>query len=107
MTIEFGENETGNIAANTYGDTHDDEDNFLGSHEARDYLVPDGVDWPDNTSETAGIILGADDYGGHPSSYLLADFEDHFGLTILGPHDRLAAGDESPTCTSMADFCPT
>ena len=70
IAIKLGENETGSLAIITYVDT-EDGDPFLDTHEARYYLVPEGTDWPDNTSETSNFIPGENDYGGSPYRYHL------------------------------------
>jgi hypothetical protein len=46
VTIEFGENETSSLAVITYVDIRvdDESSDYLATHEARYYLVPDGVD---------------------------------------------------------------
>lgn len=108
VTIEFGENETSSLAVITYVDIRVDDESsgYLATHEARYYLVPDGVDWPDNTSETAGDVPGERDFGGHPTYYSLSDFEEHFGLTLLGTHDLLAQGDTSASPENMRDGLP-
>ncbi|WP_296420826.1 calcium-binding protein [Pseudooctadecabacter sp.] len=102
VTIEFGENETGRLAIFTYVDTEDSETDFLEVHEARYYLVPEGVDWPDNTSETSFNIPGDPGDG----QYLLSDFEEEFDLVLLGTVDLLAMGNDTPTDTDMADALP-
>lgn len=102
VTIEFAENETGRLAIVTYVDTEDSDVDFLETHEARYYLVPEGVEWPDNTSETAFNIPGNVNDG----PYLLEDFEEAFDLTLLGTVDLLAGGNNSPTDTNMADALP-
>ncbi|WP_375280127.1 calcium-binding protein [Pseudooctadecabacter sp.] len=103
VAIEFGENETGRLAIVTYVDTEDSDTDFLQTHEARYYLVPDGVEWPDNTSETASNIPGDTNDG----TYLLEDFEEAFNLTLLGTVDLLADGNDAPTDTNMAQALPT
>lgn len=106
VTIEFGENETGTLAVFTYVDTEDDAENFVEVHEARYYLVPEGTEWPDNTSETQfGVPMPAD-YEDADGIYELEDFEDAFGLELLGTVDLLAAGNDEPTTQDMADALP-
>lgn len=106
VTIEFGENETGTLAVFTYVDTEDDAENFVEVHEARYYLVPEGTEWPDNTSETQFNVPVPADYDDPDGIYELEDFEDAFGLELLGTVDLLAAGNDEPTTRDMADALP-
>ncbi|MGJ8610904.1 MAG: calcium-binding protein [Octadecabacter sp.] len=104
ITIEFGENETGSLAIFTYADPVSDENGgYYTAHEARYYLVPEGVEWPENTSETADTIPGVG-----PGNYSpdISDFEDTFDLTLLGTVDLLAQGNDTPTNRNMADALP-
>lgn len=108
VAIEFGEKETRSLAVITYVDVrvNSEPSTYIPTHEARYYLVPDGVDWPDNTSETAGDIPGERDFGGFQSNYFLSDFEEHFGLTLLGPHHLLAEADTFASPENMTDGLP-
>lgn len=87
VEIDLGDDETGTLAVIYYVDTEDNVDDFVQTDEARFYLVPEGTDWSDASYETRSDIPGAQDYGGMPHGYELADFEDHFGLELLGVMD--------------------
>ncbi|WP_144420076.1 calcium-binding protein [Octadecabacter temperatus] len=110
INIQFGENETGRLAVVTFVDTQDSASDFLAEHEARYYLVPEGVEWDDNTSETQSVIPGENEWKDETDDlfpvYTLDSFEDHFDLTLLGTVDLLAAGDDSPSSRDMADSLP-
>ncbi len=108
VDITFGENETGRLAVVTYSDTEDtgDPNTFQEVHEARYYLVPATVAWPDNTSETQGEIPGAAADEVAAGTYDLAAFEDRLGLELLGVVDLLADGNATPTSRDMAAALP-
>jgi Ca2+-binding RTX toxin-like protein len=91
VQIELGEDETGSLAVIYYTDTEDsgNPDDYLQVDEARFYLVPEGVDWSSASWETQFDIPGGDSYGGPPSGYELADFEEENGLELLGVVDLL------------------
>ncbi|MBY5931645.1 hypothetical protein KUV51_01435 [Tateyamaria omphalii] len=84
VRIDVGEDETGTLATIIYADTEDDPDNFVETYEARYYLVPEGVDWSGATWETQNEVPGLDVFPGGAFSYELADFEEQFGLELLG-----------------------
>ena len=106
VMIEFGENETGRLAVFTYVDTEDNAEDFIETHEARYYLVPAETEWPENTSETADNVPVPADYEDPDGIYELEDFEAAFGLELLGTVDLLAAGNDMPTNTNMAEALP-
>ena len=113
IDIQFGENETGRLAVVTYVEADDTSADLIETHEARYYLVPEGVEWPDNTLETASQIPGSDQEsaeqgtdGAGDDAYQIDDFEEQFSLTLLGTYDLLAEGDDTPTNRNMANSLP-
>ncbi|WP_299368908.1 hypothetical protein [uncultured Tateyamaria sp.] len=79
ITIDVGDDETGRLASIIYVDTEDDPDNFIQTHEARFYLVPEDTDWSAASWETQNDIPGASS-----TNFELDDFEETFGLELLG-----------------------
>ena len=101
VTIEFGEDETGRLAIFTY----EEAETFDGVevHEIRYYLVPEGVEWPDNDAESSGRIPGEAD-GNFVSD--MDGFAVLYGMTLLGTIDLFAQGNDTPVRTDMAAAQP-
>jgi Ca2+-binding RTX toxin-like protein len=87
VEIDVGEDETGTPAVIYYQDTEDNSADFVEVDEARFYLVPEGTDWSSASWETRGDVPGEDEYDGEPRDYELAEFEEQFGLKLLGVVD--------------------
>ncbi|MCR8827144.1 hypothetical protein [Pseudosulfitobacter koreensis] len=83
VELELGDDETGSLAVIYYLDTEDNPDDFIQIDEARFYLVPEGVDWSNASWETRDDVPGQNESEG-PRGYDLEDFEEHFGLELLG-----------------------
>ncbi|MCZ4352469.1 hypothetical protein O4H61_08065 [Roseovarius aestuarii] len=84
VELELGEDETGSLAVIYYEDTEDNPDDFYETQEARFYLVPEGVDFSAASWETRNDVPGADQFDGAARAYELPDFEEQFGLKLLG-----------------------
>lgn len=87
VVIDVGDDETGTVAVVYYTDSEDREDGVLDADEARFYLVPEDVDWSDASWENRFEVPGQSEFDGPYTEYELAEFEEQFGLELLGVVD--------------------
>ncbi|WP_299747278.1 hypothetical protein [uncultured Tateyamaria sp.] len=108
VMIDVGADETRNVASVIYVNSEDSPGDFYRTYEARFYLVPEGVDLSDNDFEDRWDIPGQQNFGGDPYDYQLADFENHFGLELLGTValDLPEDGNPLPDPGAMRDVMP-
>lgn len=106
VELELGEDETGSLAVFHFTDTQDDPDDFVKVEEARFYLVPEGVDWSDASWETQHLVPGQEEFkeieGNIHEDYSLEEFENFFGLELLGVVDLKDADDDDIDVVSNA-----
>ena len=106
--IDVGEDETREVAVIYFTDSQDDPDDFYYIQQARFYLVPEGVELPENSYEDQWNIPGRFDEEGNEIGINLTELEEYLGLELIEAVDvkNYESSTDTPAgvITSNADF---